>query len=733
MADERTPYLIDLRISEFPDRALVGGKAKHLAQLVAEGFPVPDALVLTTVAHREFASRPAISRALADFRGRARSDASAADLQERFESLQDIVSTEEIGAHVTRALSDAQGMLAYGGGSLAVRSSGTVEDAPDASFSGMLVSVMDVRTLEELASAVKKCWASAWQPRVLDYAATRGKDIEDLEVAVVLQRLVPAERAGVVFTRDPANRYAHGVVVESTLGPGEDIVSGEVTPERYVYSPRDGRVVAAGRTSAVQPQATTPSSGSREHLTHAEVAELARWGMRAEEVFGSPQDLEWVYGEGRFWVLQSRPLVLSGHTEQVFFPQIAEETVLLHGVGASPQVGSGRVLVIEGEIPQDAAGSVVVLERLTNDLAVQLRNAAAVIADEGGATSHGANILREFGVPTVISTGHATERLRQGATVTVDGYRGNVYEGDLSFGPAELESVPETRMKVFASVLVPEKADAIAPFADGVSSLRNDYFLLRSGVHPLEMIERGQAGQLEETIHRGIMRTAEVFRGKPIWYKTMDAPTDEFRRLAGGENEPLERNPLLGWRGIGRELCEPEMLALELRAVARAVESGVDTLGVKLPFIRFPSEFQQVLEAVRQVGMKPGEDIEVGISVETPAAVLRLQDFLDAGAAFVSVGVSDLTMCTLAVDRESHRVAEQFDPAHPAVVELLGIIAETARAAGVFACVTGESARHARLLPHLVGMRYDAIGVSLGYFADVKKRIRDIEAESRHP
>ena len=726
MADR--PYVIALNEHGDDERALVGGKARHLARLRAEGFPVPTAAVLTTAAYRDLVSRPSVAHSRRALRSAVEDGESDDRLESLFDSLVEAMLAEEFPPELSQALREAFEQLTAEDGALAVRSSGTLEDAAEASFSGMLVSVIGVRTLEELVLAVKRCWASASNPRVLGYEGKRGIDGDALEVAVILQRLVRAERAGLAFTRDPVNRYASGIVVESTQGPGEDIVSGEVTPQRYVYYPKDERVVFV-RTLQGVPGATAIPEESQRHLSDSDVAELACWGMRAEEVFGTPQDLEWAFGDGRFWILQSRPLVFSAREEQVFFPQVAEETVLLHGVGASPRVGSGQVLVAIDDVPQRAAGSVVVLRRLTNDLAVRLRDAAGVVADEGGATSHGANLLREFGVPAVISTGHATERLSDGATVTVDGFRGVVYEGDLSVGPEAFEGVPKTRIKVFASVLVPEKAEIVAPFADGVSSLRDDYFLLRSGIHPLEMIARGQADELEETVYRGVSRTAEIFAGKPVWFKTMDAPSDEFRRLAGGEQEPEERNPLLGWRGIGRELAEPEMLDVELRAVARAVADGHQGLGIKLPFVRFVSEFEQVLGAMRRLGLRPGEDVEVGISVETPAVALRLTDFLTAGAAFVSVGASDLTMCTLAVDRESRHVADRFNPAHPAVVELLDRIAETARAAGVFACVTGESARHERLLPHLV-RTYDAIGVSLAYFAEVKKRICDTEGDS---
>jgi len=712
--------VVPLAMSRDLPPALVGGKAANLATLVAEGFPVPAGYVVTTDAYRAFVALPPVAEAIGALNASVDPDV----LDARFAALEATMHATSLPEELARALERACEDLACDESDVAVRSSGTLEDAPNASFSGMLSSVVGVRGREAMIEAVKHCWASAFHPRVAGYMAGRGIPLRRFEVAVLLHRLIVAERAGLIFTRDPANRYATNVVVEATYGTGEDVVSGEVTPERYSYDSRDGRVTLAhlAPTAEAQPASVAPAAHER-RLDDADVGELARWALRAEEVFGRPQDVEWAYGEGRFWILQSRPLVFGERDERVF-PQMGQQTVLLHGVGASPKVGAGAVVVQCGEgLPNRARGMVVVVRRLTNDLAVRLREAAAVVADEGGATSHGANLLREFDVPAVISTGDATERLHDGEVVTVDGFRGAVYEGDLSLTPETLEAVADTNMRVMASVLVPEKAAVVAPVADGVSSLRNDYFLLRSGIHPLEMIRRGRGADLEATIYEGVSRTAELFAGKPVWYKTLDAPTDEFRRLAGGEREPTERNPLLGWRGIGRELAEREMLELELRGVARAVADGYDNLGVKLPFVRFVREFEAGLAAVRRVGLLPGENVRVGVSVETPAAALGLREFLDAGAEFVSVGVSDLTMCTLALDRESKELADAFDPSHPAVLMMLEAIVSAAREANVFTCATGEAARDPRLLPRLVEMGYDALGVSLAYFAEAKRSI----------
>ncbi len=725
-----TKYLVSLALVAGAERGQVGGKAKHLAAMLSAGFPVPPAYAITTSAYRDFVASPSVAAPLANLRSMVAEGGAQDELQACFDELAGAMLSETLSPELSRDLQGVLDELLAEVGELAVRSSGTLEDSADMTFSGMLSSIIGVRTMKELEEAVKRCWLSASKPRVLEYARTCGIASRALDVAVVLQRLIPAERAGLVFTRDPVNRYARGVVVEATLGQGESLVSGEITPERYLYLPRDERVVLVRSAADSQRAGEAVPTEERRRLSDSDVAELSRWGLAAERLFGAPQDIEWVYGEGRFWILQSRPLVLSSRDERVFFPQVAEETVLASGIGASPKVGSGEVVLATVDVPQKAEGSVVVLKRLTNDLAVQLRDAAAVVADEGGATSHGANLLREFGVPAVISTGDATQRLRTGMKVTVDGFRGKVFEGDLAASVDTFRGAPETQMQVFVSVLVPEKAAVVAPFADGVSSLRDDYFLLRSGVHPLEMIRRGQAEELEETIYDGIGRTAGAFEGKPVWYKLMDAPTDEFRRLAGGEQEPQERNPLLGWRGIGRELVEQEMLDVELKAVARAVCDGHTGLGVKLPFVRFGCELERAKEAVRRVGLVPGRDVSVGISVETPATAMRLDEFLAAGVDFVSVGLSDLTMCTLALDRESGFVADGFDPAHPAVLELLERIVVSARKAGVFACATGESARAEQVLPHIVRLGYDAIGVSVAYFGETKRRIRDIEAGS---
>jgi pyruvate,water dikinase len=386
----------------------------------------------------------------------------------------------------------------------------------------------------------------------------------------------------------------------------------------------------------------------------------------------------------------------------------------------------------EDEIPP-VKNRVVMVRRLTQDLASHLRDAAAVVADEGGATSHGANILREFRVPCVVGTRYGCSVLNNGDVVTVDGWRGLVLDGigprvrESEFGP---ERLLETKTKLMTTINVPESAEKAAAIADGVISFRNDYLLLQGGVHPRQLLGSGKGEALTGSILEALLVVARAFAGKQVWYKTLDAPTDEFRRLRGGEDEPLERNPLLGWRGIRRELDDPALLRAEYGAVRRAVAAGCTNLGIKVPFVRSVNEYEWAREVAVEVGLKPHQDVAFGASIETPAAVFTLEQILAAHVAFLSVGINDLTMCCLGVDRESERVADYFDPTHPAVIKFLEEIMRLAKGKA-FVAAAGDIAQTPKLMEELVRMGFDAIGISLPYLGTARAQVAKLE-ESRN-
>ncbi len=408
--------------------------------------------------------------------------------------------------------------------------------------------------------------------------------------------------------------------------------------------------------------------------------------------------------------------------------------VLLRGVGVSPSVGHGGVTVIKdpSQLRGIEPGAIVVLRRITPDMTVFLKRASGIITDEGGITSHAANILREFRVPCIVGAEYATEILKDRDVVTVDGWRGLVFDDIVEIIPTF--EIPEERiptsMDVMASLEVPETALSVNRYADGVSSMRNDFLLLSQGMHPKALLVQDRE-RLEKLIMYGVELVARVFRPKPVWYKSLDAPTDEFRLLEGGEDEPVERNPMLGWRGICRELDEGELLEAEYSAIRRLVRKGNKNIGVKVPFVRTTREYRRAKEIASDIGLEPHVDVRFGVSVETPATALRVGKFLKEGADFVSVGINDLTMCSLAIDRTNERISDLFDFSHPAIFRLLERIAEKCREQEVYSCVAGRVAQDKKLLEGVICLGYDAVGTSPPYISLVRQTIARRETRDR--
>ena len=722
--------------------ARAGGKAVNLARLMQHGLPTPQAVVLIVDAWRFFLEEsgllPDMERALAEFKE------NPVDFDRHAQRLTGLITEAEIPAALSTQIASLYEDLSGGSSHpLAVRSSGTYEDSPEASFSGMLSSVLGVASFEDSLVAIKKCWASGFGRRSLRYFQKMGLDPEGMAVAVIFQRMVEANSSGVLFTVDPATGDTGVIVLEVAYGYGPGVVSGDITPDLYridkesleisqwdsrpqeYYYDADGvrREVDAARRSEAK-------------LSEEEICLLVNYGLVAEKSLGAPQDIEWCRGPEGIVLLQTRPVTglerLSLSRQRPARPEI----VMVRGFGVSPRVGWGEVLIVrpeEHDIPPTAKvrGKVILVRRLTQDLAPRFREAAAVVADEGGSTSHGANILREFQVPCVVGTRYGLDVMHDGDVVTVDGWRGLVLDGigprvkEREYGP---EQILETRTQLMTTINVPESAEKAAQIADGVISFRNDYLLLQGGVHPGRLLERGEGRVLTDSVLEALLVVARAFENKRVWYKSLDAPTDEFRRLRGGEDEPLERNPLLGWRGIARELEDPALLKAEYEAVRQAVAAGCGSLGIKVPFVRGVDEYERAREVAVQAGLRPHEDVAFGASIETPAMVMTLDRLIAAGVDFFSVGVNDLTMCCLGIDRESERVAGRFDPSHPAVVELLEEIVR--RAGGkVFVAAAGDIAHSPKLMEKLVHMGYDAIGISLPYLGIARDQVARWEEE----
>ncbi len=734
-------FCLDLRdpaLAAAATEPLAGGKAANLARLASLGLPTPAAIVLTTDAWHYFLRQAGIKRDLQ--RALAPLKRPVEEVEEPGGRARSLILDAKMPVLLADQIADVFQELSENGiKRLAVRSSGVSEDSPETSFSGMLSTVLGVSSLEETLAAVKKCWSSSFNSRSLKYLVRMGLDAGAMAVAVIIQQLVIARSSGVLFTVDPATGDSGVAVLEAAFGYGSGVVSGEITPDLYRI---DKKTMAIMHWDARPQQFYYSADGSRREieperreeakLSKAEVGALVSYGIRVEKSLAAPQDIEWCKSREELVLLQTRPVTgierLSLKQKKYSRPEV----VIVRGVGASPGVGWGEAMLVDLENDinsNDFKNRVVVVRRLTQDLAPHLKGAAAVLADEGGATSHGANILREFRIPCVVGTRYGSSVLHSGDVVTVDGWRGLVLDG---IGPRvkEEEVGPEqpvkTRTRLMTTINVPETAEKAAAIADGVISFRNDYLLLMGGVHPSRLLKSGRSDVLSGSVFEALLIVSRAFAGKEVWYKTLDAPTDEFRRLRGGEDEPLERNPLLGWRGIRRELDDPALLKAEYEGVRLAVEQGCRNLGVKVPFVRRAEEYEWARQVAKQAGLKPHEDVAFGASIETPAAVLMLDDILAAGVDFLSIGVNDLTMCCLGVDRDSERVADYFDPGSAAVIRLLEEVVQNARGKA-FIAATGDIAQTPKLMQALVRMRFDAIGIALPYLATARAQVAKME------
>ena len=735
-SSEHNGFWLGLRAKDKPEDVTVaraGGKAANLARLAALGLPAPNAIVLTTDAWDFFLDssglRPRLEEALAVL------EANPGEIAAAARTITSLFNEAAMPEVLEEQIGDAYDELSDCGSlPIAVRSSGSYEDSPEASFAGMLSTVLGVANVEGLYRAVRKCWASGFNPRGLRYLQRMGLKPSGVAVALIFQEMVEARSSGVLFTVDPATGEPGIAVLEAAYGYGPGVVSGQVTPDLYRIDKKTLEIVhrdsrpqehyfdARGEKLEVRPE-----KRERTKLTDEQVRELVSYGIKAEEGLGAPQDIEWCLSPKGIVLLQTRPV--TGLEKLSLRQKIYErpEIVMVRGIGVSPRVGWGEVVSADPDrgMPDSVKGKVVILRRLTQDLAPGLKDAAGVVADEGGATSHGANILREFQVPCVVGVRYGREVLHDGDIVTVDGWRGLVLDGigprvkEREFGP---ELLLPTRTLLMTIINIPETAENAAGIADGVISFRNDYLLLQGGVHPRQLLKSGKGEVLTTSVLEALQVVASAFQGKQVWYKTLDAPTDEFRRLYGGEDEPLERNPLLGWRGIRRELEDSTLLLAEYEAVRRAVEAGCDNLGIKVPFVRSVDEYERARQVAVEAGLKPHENIAFGASIETPAAAMTIDRLIEAQVDFFSIGVNDLTMCSLGVDRESERVADLFDPSHPAVIMLLEEIAARSRGK-VFLAAAGDIAQSPGLMENLVRMRFDAIGISLPYLGTARTQV----------
>ncbi|MFC7006645.1 phosphoenolpyruvate synthase [Halalkalicoccus salilacus] len=759
------------------DIETVGGKGASLGELTSAGLPVPPAFIVTAGTYREFIENAGIADEIHEAVDVDVEDSKAlARAQERASEL--ILETpfpEELREEILEAYAEFED-----GPFVAVRSSATAEDLPDASFAGQQETFLNVDR-EGLLERVRECWASLFTQRAIYYRKQQGFDAEEVNIAVVVQRMVDAEKSGVMFTSHPSTGDPR-IIVEAAWGLGEAVVSGSVSPDNYVLDRETGRVaeetIATKKLMCVRDEESgetiereVPEGKRTERvLDDGELAELIELGERVESHYDAPQDVEWAIAGGETYMLQSRPIttISGGDIEEADSSQMEgiadgngqgqsgafadrdegdepdEGEELVHGLGSSPGTVSGtaRIVTKLDQLDKVEEGDIIITQMTTPDMVPAMKRAAGIVTDEGGMTSHAAIVSRELGVPAVVGTGNATATIEDGQHITIDGERGSVEAGAVTSdeggeGPAEHEPIedvrPETPVKpmtateVKVNVSIPEAAErAAATGADGVGLLRLEHMVLSLGKTPSKYVaDNGEKAYVDEIV-QGIRTVADEFYPRPVRVRTLDAPTDEFRQLEGGEDEPHEHNPMLGYRGIRRSLDRPDVFEHELRAFRRLYEMGYDNVEIMFPLVNDAND----VEAARRLMEEAGIDLEKrswGVMIETPASALSIEGMAKAGIDFASFGTNDLTQYTLAVDRNNEHVADRFDELHPAVLELIGSTIETCREHGVKTSICGQAGSKPKMVQFLVNTGVSSISANIDAVRDVQHEAKRVE------
>jgi len=765
MAHQRNEQLIlwfeEIGIGDVP---LVGGKNASLGEmyrkLAEKGVNIPGGFAITAYAYRYLLEKSGIEGAIRDaLKGLDTHD--MANLQERGEKVRALIRNTDFPPALTEAIIEGYHQMEERyerSTDVAVRSSATAEDLPDASFAGQQETFLNIRGEEPLIDACKRCFASLFTNRAISYRHDKGFGQFDVYLSIAVQKMVRSDEAssGVIFSIDTETGFKDAVFITGSWGLGENVVQGKVNPdEYYVFKPtlKQGKRPIVGKRVGSkeltmiytddpdEPVRNTPTPSEKRilfALTDDEILTLARWACIIEEHYGKPMDIEWAKdgAGGELFIVQARPetvhSLLKEKTMETYILKGTAEPILT-GQAVGSKIGQGIAHIIEdsAQIGEFKKGQVLITTMTDPDWEPIMKIAAAIVTDKGGRTCHAAIISRELGIPCIIGTERATKIMRTGQEVTVScaqGETGNVYEGLLPFEVERLDltSVPRTTTQIMMNVGIPERAFMECQIPNDGVGLAREEFIISShiGIHPLALIHYGELKaraeadpELEEllkTIDRltathpedkraffidrlaqGIGRIAAAFYPKDVIVRLSDFKTNEYANLIGGHlYEPVESNPMIGWRGASRYYDEKfkEAFGLECEAILKARgEMGLTNIKVMVPFCRTPEEGEKVIATMAEFGLVQGEEeLELYVMCEIPSNVIVADRFADIFDGF-SIGSNDLTQLTLGLDRDSDLVAHIFDERHEAVKAMVREVITVAKRRGRKIGICGQA------------------------------------------
>ncbi|MFA6679659.1 MAG: phosphoenolpyruvate synthase [Candidatus Methanomethylophilaceae archaeon] len=745
----------ELRVTDVP---IVGGKGANLGELTRAGFPVPNAFVLTTAAYDYFLEKSQIkdqiNKNLASID--KNSDQSLADASVRIrKSFETCEIPDDLKKEIIKSY---EALSTKKTGFVAVRSSATAEDLPDASFAGQQETYLNVYGTDDLFDKIRKCWSSLFTARAISYREKQGYAHEDVKLAVVVQKMVNSEVSGIMFTVDP-NSGEKAIVIEAGYGLGEAIVGGEVTPDTYKVD-KSTMEIKQKRISTQKWKYTKGKDGSTvkidipenkqklQKIDDRRIAEVAEIGRQIEIHYDKPMDMEWCIEDNRVYIVQARPITAVGDsaTNETVEMNIAAENILTSGLGASPGLASGKVIIYDESMSLDVVkeGDVLVTTMTMPDMVPAMSRAVAIVTDEGGMTCHAAIISRELGTPCVVGTGNACEILKNGMLITVDGTTGTVYKGEIKSKKSETEvsrqiimseSVPVTGTGIFVNMSMPAKAEETAALpCDGVGLMRSEFlFTNYIGEHPVSVIAEGRSEELINKLADGISKVCRAFYPRKVILRTSDFKTNEYRDMKGGMDfEPVESNPMIGWRGCSRYVSPDykEAFICELKAIKKVREEmGMKNLHVMLPFVRTIEEVKDITAMMESVGLRRNKDFKLYFMAEIPANIFMADEFSKYCDGF-SIGSNDLTQLTMGADRDSDILGRMgyFDERNEAVKRAIRHLIKVAHENGVTVGICGQGPSvYPEFAEFLVREGIDYISLNADTIIKTKKIIASVE------
>jgi pyruvate,water dikinase len=732
------------------DIAIVGGKGASLGEMLRAELPVPRGFAVTAQAFRRFIDENGVGDELYSSLEINVDDADA--LREAEKKAKKIIMGAKIPHDIEKSIKSKYKELCKREGNeafVAVRSSATAEDLPDASFAGQQDTFLNVKGEQNVFEAVKKCWASLYGARAIYYRVKQGFDHRKVNLCAVVQIMVDAEKAGVMFSSHPSTGEPL-TIIEGAWGLGETVVSGAVSPDYYVVDRRTRKITERKVATKNVMHTKDPKTGktvelpvpegkkNAKVLDDDEILKLVELGEVVEELYGIPQDVEWAIKNKEIFMLQSRPITTIKKKKEP--KEKVATSALLEGLGASPGIAYGEAKLVSdaSELGKVKDGDILVAVMTTPDMVPAMKRAAAIVTDEGGLTCHAAIVSRELGCPAVVGTRKATHVLIDGMKITVDGEKGLVFEGkkDVTAPVAQPEkavsfakSKPITATEIKVNISIPEATQrAVDTQADGVGLLRIEHIILGLPKHPRQYIKEGKADEYVNELVSRIQVVMDAFYPKPVWVRTLDAPTDEFRAMEGGEGEPIEPNPMLGYRGIRRDLIDTEHFELEVKAFKELMKRGYNNMGIMIPLVQHPSELRRAKEFMRSKGLDI-DKIDIGIMVEIPAAALIIDQFIAEGLDFVSFGTNDLTQYTLAVDRNNEHVAHLYNEMHPAIMKLIEHVICECNKAGVKTSICGQAGSYPKVAKRLVELGITSISANIDAVEAVREMVARTEMQ----